>query len=149
MDDLTAFLCARLDEDEEIAWWAALTMGDTGYEQGELVRPPSQYGDALAADGQYRTTRYHQVVRYKSRGPRRMVAEAAACGVHEAEHIARHDPARVLREAGAKRQEIQLHQSGQHPGLCGYDGHELPCPSLRNLASVWSDHSCYQQEWAL
>lgn len=68
-----------------------------------------------------------------------------------AAHIARHDPARVIREVEAKRKEIALHvaEPGQHPDFCWYDRHQLPCPSLRNLASVYSDHSDYREEWRL
>lgn len=67
------------------------------------------------------------------------------------EHIARWDPARVLREVQAKRRTLELHISepGQHPGFCWYDRHEPPCPSLRHLAAVYAGHSEFDEAWAL
>ena len=57
----------------------------------------------------------------------------------EAAHIAMHDPAAVLRRCEADRKTLALHQPepGQHPDFCGYDKHELPCPSLRLLAEAY------------
>ena len=82
-------------------------------------------------------------------------------------HIARHDPARALREVAAKRAILAAH--GPDPidkfggiakprclvCLAGRDGYEelwvadsWPCLTLRLLAAVYSDHPDYQQEWA-
>ncbi|MCT9092817.1 DUF6221 family protein [Streptomyces sp. ASQP_92] len=66
-----------------------------------------------------------------------------------AEHIARHNPARVLADIEAKRQILDLHvaEPGQHPDFCGHDKHELPCPTLRLLALPYADHPDYREEW--
>ena len=81
----------------------------------------------------------------------------------QAMHIARHDPARVLREAGAKRKILAYHA----PEFTDYrdgDGIERgtyectecdpggspdnwPCRTMRALAAVYADHKDYQQEW--
>ncbi|SFK92400.1 hypothetical protein SAMN05216275_14152 [Streptosporangium canum] len=88
----------------------------------------------------------------------------------DAAHIARHDPARVLREVEAKRQIIN-----EHPALPGFkEGHaytvctrcsdyrgdddrsigdrlirpaEAPCKTLRLLGLLYADHPDYRQEW--
>lgn len=86
--------------------------------------------------------------------------------VHGAEHIARHDPARVLAECEAKRRIMELHAGDQPwdvhacPGR-GPDDDEwvvyeagqrvvevYPCPTLRALAAVHADHPDYDPAWA-
>jgi hypothetical protein len=80
----------------------------------------------------------------------------------DARHIARHDPARVLREVEAKRAIL-----AEHPQVrCGgrttrrddvgcqnchdddgaqwYPGY---CATVRAFATVWSDHPDYRPEW--
>lgn len=121
MDDLIAFVTARLDEDEAAAQEAA-------------SRPLGPAWD----DG----TRLTAVAR----------------------HIARHDPARVLREIAAKRVilarwEFAANQvavgavneaAGYGPADPGWplraDSHEL---DVRSLAVAWNDHPDYRPEWAL
>jgi hypothetical protein len=73
-----------------------------------------------------------------------------------AQHIARHDPARVLREVDAKRRTLELHDSdGAHECPAGHDspgdvyaGYERECLTLRLLALPYADHADYQPEWA-
>jgi hypothetical protein len=55
------------------------------------------------------------------------------------EHIARHDPARVLAECDAKRRIVQMLEDDD-PGEWG-DG------ALRHLASVCADHPDCRDEW--
>jgi len=52
-------------------------------------------------------------------------------------------------DISAKRRIVALHSAepGQHPDFCGHDLRELPCPTLRLLASVYSDHPDYREEW--
>lgn len=57
------------------------------------------------------------------------------------EHIARHDPARVLAECAAKRAIIEIADDADNYGTCA----QLQFA----LASVYADHADYQQEWAL
>lgn len=118
MDDLTAFIAARLGEDEA----------------------------ALAADAQ-------------DDGPRFLDAD------HQTERLldrfAGED--RVLREIAAKRAILANHQpydcmepaslrcyrcTSNRAYLSGAAIHEAwPCPTMRHLAAVYSDHQDYRQEW--
>jgi len=71
----------------------------------------------------------------------------------DAEHIARHDPARVLAECAAKREIIAEHKpdwAGPVCVRCRFIGGwvESPCPTVRALASVYASRSGYQREWA-
>jgi hypothetical protein len=54
-------------------------------------------------------------------------------------HIALNDPHSVLCRVAAERKQLDLHrpEPGQHPDFCGYDKHQLPCPSVRLLAEGW------------
>ena len=99
---------------------------------------------------------------------------AEATSFPQAEHIARHDPARVLREVAAKRRILFAHEpvllrkgSGADYYVtatvcrtCGgtdalYDDGTAPpdrpaaypCPTLRLLALPYADHPDYQEEW--
>jgi Family of unknown function (DUF6221) len=79
-------------------------------------------------------------------------------------HIARHDPARVLREVMAARAILDLHSpsypvtypepSGQptcgvcHAGGWDWEPEKWPCPTVRALVAVYSDHPDYDQGWA-
>jgi len=61
----------------------------------------------------------------------------------EAEHVARHDPARVLRQVQAMREILGEHQ--QKANIAGewcYNCGSLtwPCANVRSAASIWSDH---------
>ncbi|MET7924705.1 DUF6221 family protein [Streptomyces sp. NPDC005349] len=66
----------------------------------------------------------------------------------DADHIAAHDPARVLREIDAKREIIRqadLYLCDSDPG-CGYrtkHGHSV----LRLLALPYADRPGYREEW--
>lgn len=74
-------------------------------------------------------------------------------------HIARHDPARVLRDIEAKRQLVGVHHAelievvnADREERSGYwcaecDGETFPCRTLRLLASVYADHPGYRVEW--
>lgn len=81
----------------------------------------------------------------------------------QAAHIARHDPARVLREVEAKRAIIAEHSifvaENEDPRKprhevgcerCGYLGNDPTsgCKTLRSLAATYSDHPDYRKEWA-
>ena len=124
MDDLARWLGAQLDEDERIA--RAATPGPW-----KLARQP---GVEWVSSAEYWT-----VADCSDADPAR----------ENAEHVAVWDPERVLREIDARRRELKLHQRepGQHPDFCGYDRHELPCPSQRNLAAPYADRPGYREEW--
>ena len=122
MNDLTAFLNARLDEDEAAAKAAWGVEWDWRY-----VAQPF--------------------------GERPSIAHTV--------HIARHDPARVLREVEAKRAILDRHMPHQPAfgGLaCDWCSEDVddrpqiakerwPCPDVRSIATVWSDHPDYRPEW--
>lgn len=55
----------------------------------------------------------------------------------------------VLRRVEALRRVLALHspEPGQHPDFCGHDLHKMPCPTLRILGAVDSDHPDYDPAW--
>jgi len=125
---LTAFLAARLDEDEAAA---------------RAASAPSPWKAAEhEADSWIVTDATSEPLIYDEGTP----------DLLEAAHIARHDPARVLREVAAKRAILAEHQEAASGGYCelcyyGYGGGSWPCPTVRALASVYSDHPDYREEW--
>jgi hypothetical protein len=129
-DDLRAFVAARLDEDEAAALAAAEgSWSFVGYDDP---------GWAIVANDE------HEVV--------------SRSGSDDASHIARHDPARVLREVAAKRAIVELHQPNEDgcslcflviddPAHIG-EWEAFPCRTLRQLAAVWSDHPDFDPNWS-
>lgn len=74
-----------------------------------------------------------------------------------AEHIARHDPARVLADVAAKRRIIELHTGGHECSTYDHNGEidnctwcidSWDCSTLRLLALPHADHPDYRSEWA-
>jgi hypothetical protein len=67
-------------------------------------------------------------------------------------HIARHDPARVLRrQVPAMRAILGLHvplEDSGEPPQCVICLEYVPCRTLRYLAAVYSDHPDYRPGWA-
>jgi hypothetical protein len=70
-------------------------------------------------------------------------------------HVARHDPARALRQVAAVRRIMARHHADDH-GMCagcptGTAGDpEYPideCPEQRDVAGIWSDHPECQEGW--
>ena len=143
MDDLTAFIAARLDEDEDLAQDAA--RGNPG--------PWSlDHAWILSAEGET------------------VVMDEYRWGGSAFTHIARYDPARALREVAAKRAIVAEHEPGfpavarqEPPGpstvtdpdgiistfpYCLTCDQDAPCVTLEALAAVWSDHPDYRAEWA-
>ena len=142
MSDLTAFLSARLDEDEAAAKAAASTDHTTLFSKPDMFAAEWRSHDSA-------------VMVESDAGP--VVYDEGVPTVAQAAHIARHDPARVLREVVAKRSLIE-----DHTGQCcvndtccgeiaGYFDSEAgdPCPVLLVLAAIYSDHPDYRQEWAV
>lgn len=73
------------------------------------------------------------------------------------DHIARHDPARVLREVAAKRAILDLHHKQEAAEFedrrsvaswCPVCGDAEACPTLRHLAAVYADRPGYDPAWA-
>lgn len=134
---ITEFLRARLAEDETVALkatddyssgvWEVFDCGDEDLEVlGFFKRdyPPTLPPEPLKGDW-YQVGVWHW-------------DELDQCGVHlsdlvpTATHIARHDPARILREVQVKRALLEwVPEDVQYP-----------------FASVYSDHPDFQKEWA-
>ncbi|MFF2502213.1 DUF6221 family protein [Streptomyces sp. NPDC058067] len=108
--ELVDFLRARLDEDEA----AAMRVRSSWRQIGET-------GVIVASDGGY--------------------AEECANGnwTGIAEHIVRHDPARVLAEVEVKRQLLE--------GAQRWEGGTLEDYILAPLARVWRDHPDFDPVW--
>lgn len=143
--DIVEFLTAQYDEEEQLAKHAA----------------------HLAREGGTRwvvsTTRYVEDYAFVSIcTPPPNVIEVAGSGfdgtggVHGlvyAEHIARHDPARVLAETAAKRRILARHaRCGSGIGWCADGGHELDwspahCFELADLAAPYADHPDFDPAW--
>lgn len=68
----------------------------------------------------------------------------------QAEHIARHDPARVLAECEAKRRIVEWHRcldDWEPRGACNDCADTFPCRTLRALATIHADHPDYDESW--
>ncbi|KOG81245.1 hypothetical protein ADK33_15695 [Streptomyces griseus subsp. rhodochrous] len=125
MDDLVQFLRDRLAEDEQAARRA-----------GSSFRQIGETGVIVATDGDRAEE----------------CASANWSGI--AEHIVRHDPARVLREVEAKRRlltdyvENAADLDTQHAPDMDYvgraDGLET---ALQHLATAYADHPDYRDNW--
>jgi uncharacterized protein DUF6221 len=135
MTDLVEFLTARLGEDEQSAHGAE---GSLGRLNMAWSFPPDGdlSGRVLARD--------HYV----------MIPKGTTT---IAQHIARHAPARVLREVEAKRRILDRHALSRAEGDperpwvnqddCQYDGEPWPCPDLLDLAAAYADHADFQEDW--
>ena len=131
IDELVAWLRAQIDEDEALAREA----GGDSWVAVDLAFVDDPNGRQIVRD------------------------ECMTPGVQA--HIARHDPARVLREVEAKRGIVELHSDRDH--FCGigsierdgYTWHEagekrradIPCLTLRLLALPYADRPGYREEW--
>lgn len=127
MHDLATFIRARLDEDEQ----AAFRAGDE-HPCWEYNRDRFEVHTA-AEDGYPIATR-------------RGETNSPLCDV-DGEHIARHDPARVLREVEAKRKLLAYLTEEIVDCTCEAYGHHEDT-GLRLLGACWADHPDYQPRWA-
>lgn len=137
---MVAFIKARLEEDEAIAETAGGREPQGEWEQVDPERRPGR----VDCDSGY-------VVTYDEGSP----------DEGQAPHIARHDPARVLREVEAKQRIVDDYRitatacrnvtgpevdSPGYAAMCAGRDALKSCVTL--LAAVWSDHPDYRQEWA-
>ncbi|WP_109527233.1 MULTISPECIES: DUF6221 family protein [Nocardia] len=138
---IEAFIEARLAEDERIAldggerspnWWTSKDFGGVG--GGRVVHPDPNDLEWIACR--------HTIV-YGEGYP----LEA------EAEHIARHDPARVLRQATAIRHVVerlavlQEDLENEFGSILKPHHAEAVRDNLGPIAAIWSDHPDFNQEW--
>jgi hypothetical protein len=133
MVTLVEFLRARLDEDARLA--SAATTGPWRWVD------PGRRKVRLALVGQDETVVL-------------LIAQSDAHpSVHDAEHITRHDPARVLADVAAKRAILEWHAEGHYctdlGNLESWYLPESPCPTLRALVTADADHPDYDPAWQL
>lgn len=134
MDDLITWLRAQLDDDERIALAAADQFGGQGGqhwavnpERPEVVSAPTVgHGRGVFAVVYPATTNWGEPV--------------------ELEHVARHDPARVLADIAAKRRILAAHEKWCD-GYCeaGFDAAHMW--SIKALASAYDARPGYREEW--
>lgn len=145
MTGIVEFLTARLDEDEQLAH-AACGFHDFKPYGASKSKVYTWWLRAEPGAGEpedilrRRSGQVVAVIRY---------LDAAA-------HIARHDPARVLREVAAKRRVLERHYADDDGSCvgCHFANDETrwaedieECPELRDMASVYDDHPDYEQAW--
>ena len=153
MSDIVEFLRARLDEDEAAA--RAASPGGWTYNGVDSVSGGMFYDETRTIGTVY----YEQPDDHDGRIVRHLLTdEADANGAH----IARHDPARVLREVEAKRAILDALADAEQ-AVSGYDNGNPDNPpsywqewgnrhalalTVEHLAAVYADHPDYRQEWA-
>jgi hypothetical protein len=97
-------------------------------------------------------------VGYISGGPTGATRVTQQAQAWNADHIARHDPARVLREVEAKRQILNEHPTLTAERVCTrcsdyaepgevFRAVPGPCATVRLLALPYADHNDYREEW--
>lgn len=139
MDGLIEFLRARFDEDDRAARAA-------GAEPWNAMTEETPDGENI----------YYTI---ETRTPPRAVVESLGTGPDaeaRIDHMARHHPDRVLRQTTALRAVVGLHERLGGPApFCitcdapeGIPGRPDGCDTLRHLATIWSTHPDYRQEWA-
>lgn len=127
--DIAEFLTARLDEDEKAA--AAAGEGPLGrWEIGPAA--PGDSGGLQAA--------------WVSSAEGWMIAEVGSERVF-AEHIVRHDPARVLTDIAAKRALLELWRKID-TGVYSPDAHQVADEMLEQLLAPYADRPDYNPDWA-
>jgi hypothetical protein len=126
MTDLVEFLRARLDEDEAVARAAAPPPWNAFIGSVTSGAPPNdeEFCDLIPPG--------------ESKGD-----DASAA------HIARHDPARVLREVEAKRQIVERCERELRDYVGTGAQAALPYLLLRALARPYADHPDYDSAWAV
>ncbi|MBF6399767.1 hypothetical protein IU438_28775 [Nocardia cyriacigeorgica] len=61
-------------------------------------------------------------------------------------HIARHDPARVLRQTAALRELLNV--ANDVDAMYSIAAEDAADGIRRTIAAIWAEHPDYQQEWA-
>ncbi|WEO98994.1 DUF6221 family protein [Streptomyces sp. FXJ1.172] len=127
---LEAFLRARFEEEERVAR-DAIT-GAPGAVWGVMADEIEQ-----VLTSQDRGVTHTPLVQFGADDPVRML-----------NHVARHDPARVLRELEAKRALLGEHRTWDD-GRCRTcrEGSRSPCTTLRLLAVPFAGHPGYEDLW--
>jgi hypothetical protein len=119
MSDLVDFLRARIDKDEALARACAATPW-RALPAGQIVVDSPDPAPVAAAEN-----------------------------LTYAEHVARHDPARALRDVAAKRRLIAEYEKNAWRATQGRDPQHVDPweTTLRLLAEVYDQHPAYQEAW--
>jgi hypothetical protein len=176
MNDLIEFLKTRLDEDEQ---WALAASAPYRYAIGNPPVPeggvhwtwvvgenwepvtPNPAEEEFVSIGDGWSCNLATVEEWQSVNGNWMMRRTYAGHIEEmdpsaAGHIARHDPARVLREVAAKRQLLQEVWTGMEDFAVNIeesrDGDDCGAREYRDqllgiLALAYSDHPDYQEAW--
>jgi hypothetical protein len=147
VDDLIAFLRARLDEDEQAANARPLAGHSLRWTALRVDRPH------VGASGRVQDRPTWCV--YTDERSNALVAETTDILPLVVEHIARHDPARVLADVAAKRQIIEFWSLAYRNPMdaamfAGLDWDRVRSNgqwTLRLLALPDADHPDYREEW--
>lgn len=154
MTTIVEFLTARLDEDEALAGIA--TPGPWRVETA-----PHRTNVVVPAEGLDRVGTTGRRLDMPPIFTGQTASISRAQWEADAQHIARHDPVRVLREVEAKRRTLARHSPILTYGSmacdgCGWDredGHHVEdineCPELRDMASVYAEHPDFDPAWAV
>ncbi|MFF1957990.1 DUF6221 family protein [Streptomyces sp. NPDC058220] len=140
MDDLVTFLRARLNEDEAVARGTTVPLD---WHQGPGDDDPEWVGDEMVLmwPPEFHTP-YEQDKHWRG-----LTADPAGL----AAHIARHDPARVLREIDAKRKALDHYEEFQGFAKGGTAPFRLAAGAvamqIQIMALPYADHPDYREEW--
>jgi hypothetical protein len=143
VDDLVQFLCARLDEDADLA------------KATDETDPGPWKADARDEGGNdaHQGREGYGVVNSPGGDLWSCASSATAMASVTSRHVARYDPDRILAEVTAKREIVALHRQVQ-PKWCSvcdipgdYEGRPYGCTTLRLLALPYADHEDYNEAW--
>lgn len=139
MTGLLVWLREQLNEDERVA--LAATPGP--WKAVPVVYGPPDQGWGEPAYYEVQNTDGASVVDHQTH-------EGGGAGKDDAIHIARHDPARVLRQVAAMRKMLELHAPiTEHECVTCYCSYvTYPCPTVLALAEIYADRPGYHDEWA-
>lgn len=140
MTMIEEFIQARLDDDERIARAATeLPSVAPKYPAKRPAWEPEEW--AVDEFGDVRTV--------NGASDPILTDSGSARSRQAADHIARHDPARVMQQVTALRDAVvSIRLQNIYPN--GYDLDEVNFRAdLRPIAAIWSDHLDYQREWSV
>lgn len=143
---IVEFIEARLAEDEAIARKACIPARVEYSPHPELTEWFYEDGDEV----QYVQTPEMLSDKYAEAWCVTMDSEGLSPAVDEkvGPHIARHDPARVLREVEALR-AVLISTRERNDQIEGFSTtEEMVADDLAPIAAIWSDHPDYRAEWA-
>lgn len=155
-DSLVEFVKARLDEDDEMAKAAV----DTDFDDGRWRYDGQSHPRPCIVGAAWESSIHSGI--WDCEDPEDDCEQVRRLAGAAGEHIARHDPARALREVAAKRAILARWEfardqvavgavnegAGYGPADAGWplraDSHDL---DVRSLAAIWSDHPDYEEAW--